>query len=231
MVTVTATATGLPGVTATFQATVLAPPSLDIVSGNNQSGSPGTQLPQPLTVVLRDANGLPLADRTITWQVTSGTGTVSPASSTTNIAGQTQTTLTLGATAGVVTVTATVAGLPGAVARFQATVVLMPMPSLDIVSGDNQSGSPGTQLPQPLTVVLRGIPDLGGRTITWQVTSGTGTVSPASSTTNTAGQTQTTLTLGATAGVVTVTADPRRWPARRGGEVPSDGGTDADAEP
>ena len=180
-------------------------PSLDIVSGDNQSGSPGTQLPQPLTVVLRGHPG-PRGPDEITWQVTSGTGTVSPASSTTNTAGQTQTTLTLGATAGVVTVTATVAGLPGAVARFQATVVLMPMPSLDIVSGDNQSGSPGTQLPQPLTVVLRGIPDLGGRTITWQVTSGTGTVSPASSTTNTAGQTQTTLTLGATAGVVTVTA-------------------------
>ena len=64
---------------AILQATVLASPSLDIVSGNNQSGTPGTQLPQPLTVVLRDANGLPLADRTITWQVTSGTGTVSPA--------------------------------------------------------------------------------------------------------------------------------------------------------
>ena len=62
-------------------------------------------------------------------------------------------TLTMPGTAGAVTVTATVAGLPPV--QFTATAVNMPS-AISILSGNNQTGFIGSALPQSLTVMVLG---------------------------------------------------------------------------
>ncbi len=66
-----------------------------------------------------DEAGSPLSGISVAWSVTSGGGSVSPASSTTDANGIAQTTWTLGPTAGAQTVTGTVSGLPAV--TFNAT--------------------------------------------------------------------------------------------------------------
>jgi len=51
-------------------------PTLTIVSGNNQTGSTGQFLPQPLVVLLSDSNNNPLANAPVKFSVTSGSGTL-----------------------------------------------------------------------------------------------------------------------------------------------------------
>ncbi|MND03864.1 Bacterial Ig-like domain (group 1) [compost metagenome] len=62
-------------------------------------------------MTLLDQNDEPIAGRTVTWAVTTGSGTLASTSSVTNDQGVASMTFTSDATAGNVTVTATVAGL------------------------------------------------------------------------------------------------------------------------
>lgn len=78
-------------------------------SGDNQAGFFGATLPNPLKVRIRDANDNPLAGATVTFVVTGGTGSVSPASAITDANGIAGTSLTLGTTGGITNVTATTA--------------------------------------------------------------------------------------------------------------------------
>jgi hypothetical protein len=66
-------------------------------------------LPQPFVIVLTD-EWPPLAQQTANWQVTSGSGTLASASTSTNGIGQAQNTFTLGATATAALITASVLG-------------------------------------------------------------------------------------------------------------------------
>jgi outer membrane autotransporter protein len=198
-------APGNPAPQVTFNAQAL-PPNLSVVSGDNQTGLSGTPLPQPLVVAIT-ANGRAVVNRTVSWRVTSGSATLATDSTSTNGRGQTQNTLTLGATPGPVVVTAFLEGVAGVPATFSAVVLPRPIPTLTAVFGDNQSGAPGTALAQPLVVALtaNGNP-LGGRVVTWQVTSGAATLASNTSGTNGNGQAENRLTLGATPGPVVVTA-------------------------
>ena len=94
-VEVTATLAGAPPVT--FMATAL-PTNGDVTltkeSGDDQ-GDAQHPLDRPLVVVLA-ANGQRLSNRTVSWQVTSGAGTLATGTTTTNGEGRTQNTLTLG---------------------------------------------------------------------------------------------------------------------------------------
>ncbi len=49
------------------------PPTLSIVSGTNQIGSPGGFVPAPLVVAVTDSDGNPIVDAPVTFSVTSGT--------------------------------------------------------------------------------------------------------------------------------------------------------------
>lgn len=82
-------------------------PSVVKASGNNQAGLLGSTLPNALVVLVRDANNNPQAGVTVTFAVTAGTGSVSPASAVTNANGNASTTLTLGTSGGTTIVTAT----------------------------------------------------------------------------------------------------------------------------
>lgn len=82
------------------------------VSGDNQTGTVGTALPNPLVVQVNNSTGNPQSGVTVNFAVTAGGGSVSPTSAVTNSQGQASTTLTLGATAGQTnTVSATASGI------------------------------------------------------------------------------------------------------------------------
>jgi len=97
-----------------------APATLSVVGGDLQTGLVGVQLGVPLSVVVSNSGGAPVANVTVYFQVTEGAGSVSPATATTNENGVAQTTLTLGSQAGDVKVTATVEGT-GLTRAFSAT--------------------------------------------------------------------------------------------------------------
>jgi hypothetical protein len=75
---------------------------------NNQEATPGATLPVPIRVRVTGADGAAVGFTTVNWQVSSGGGTVSPTSSTTNSNGIAETQWTLGPTPGTQTVTASV---------------------------------------------------------------------------------------------------------------------------
>lgn len=90
------------------------PASVAIVAGGLQAAPPGEPAPVPLTVAVREAQGIGVANVTVAWDVTVGDGSVSNFSSQTDIVGETSTVFTVGSTLGTHRVTATVAGLPPA---------------------------------------------------------------------------------------------------------------------
>ncbi|MEZ0228266.1 MAG: Ig-like domain-containing protein, partial [Planctomycetota bacterium] len=204
--TVTATTTGLPAVTFTATGTPGPATVLAIASGNNQTAVAGATLPNPLVVAVRDANNNPVSNVTITFAVTAGGGTITPATMATNAQGQASTSLKLGGTAGANTVTASATGLT--TVSFSASGTAAPATQLVIASGNNQTGAAGSTLANPLVVTAR---DAAGNpvanvTITFAVTAGGGTVTPATMATNAQGQASTSLRLGATPATNTVTA-------------------------
>lgn len=84
--------------------------SLRIVSGNAQTGAPGELLADPLIVELVDAEGNPVTDGLVRFEVTGGNGSVSRQTSRTNQQGGAQTRWTLGPGAGEQQVTVSALG-------------------------------------------------------------------------------------------------------------------------
>ena len=79
---------------------------------------------------------------------------------------------------------------------------------LQIVSGDGQRGASGAGLAAPLRVRVIGSDEqpVSGVTVQWSVTEGQVTFEPAQSTTNSAGEAETRVTLGSTTGAFAVRA-------------------------
>ena len=84
-----------------------APATLAISAGNKQTAAPGTQLPKPLVVVVKDQYGNAVSSVTVTFS-SGGEGTFLNSTPITNSAGQASATYTLPPTAGTYTITATV---------------------------------------------------------------------------------------------------------------------------
>ena len=70
--------------------------TLEIVSGNNQSGESDKPLAQPFVVGVLDQDGKPLQGTAVTFTVTAGSGQISGRTIHTDVYGQAQTTLTPG---------------------------------------------------------------------------------------------------------------------------------------
>ena len=87
------------------------PETLVKVSGDNQSGAPGSQLSNPFAVEAQDEDGEPVQGVRVTFAVTAGGGSLSETSDTTDEDGRAQTTLTLGSAPGVNSVQASVPGV------------------------------------------------------------------------------------------------------------------------
>ena len=96
------------------------PDAINKISGDDQSGRPGTALANPFVVEVVDENGDGVSGTTVTFSVTAGGGSVSPTSATTNNSGRAQTTLTLGDAIGDNTVSARVTGLSAVTFRAGA---------------------------------------------------------------------------------------------------------------
>jgi len=115
--------------------------------GNNQTAQVGQALPKALKVQLMGRAGAGVAGATVNFAVTSGSGRVSAAVSTTGADGVAGVTLTVGPDAGPVTVTATAAGTNLPPVTFTAT----------------GTGAPVTcRLPQPAVTSVRSAGDFGG---------------------------------------------------------------------
>jgi adhesin/invasin len=85
--------------------------SIMVSAGNNQVGPAGTALSESLAVIVRDQGGAPFAGANVTFTITAGGGSVSPASRLTDAAGIAKARRTLGPNAGTQTVTATAGSL------------------------------------------------------------------------------------------------------------------------
>ena len=197
------------GVQDSTQVTVSPVPSrIVVVSGNNQSGSTGTQLALPLVVQVLAADARGVGGVTVQFATTGG-GSVSPTSAVTDTLGLAQTLATLSATAGTNSFTASVGAL--ASASFTATGVgqVGPPANLTKFAGDNQSATAGTAVAVPPSVKVtdaNGVP-VSGQAVTFTVASGGGTVASGSTSTNAAGiATVGSWTLGTTPGTNTLTA-------------------------
>jgi len=191
----------------TYKFAVVAGPPATItpVSGNNASGAPGQLV--TLTAQLTDLGGNPLSGVVMNWSaVVPGTVTLSKTSSTTDSTGRVSTTVTLGNAAGPVQVQlATADGKVTALFNLTVNVIVA---GLNLVSGSGQSVLVNTAFPNPLIVQVndaRNIP-VAGVPVSFALTSGSATLSGTSVNTDANGQASITVTAGATAGPVVITA-------------------------
>ena len=165
------------------------------ISGDDQIGRPGQRL-QPFVVEVRDRNANPVSGVFVTF--IHDDGLLNTVLDVTGADGRAESTLTLGSTAGITTVTVQAGD---ATTTFEAKTVLRPR-TLAKISGDNQNGSTGIALPQPFVVEVRdrnGDP-VEGVTVTFTVTAGGGSLDPSTMQTNAGGRAWTRLTPGDTAG-------------------------------
>lgn len=177
------------------------------VSGGDQTAAAGSALAEPLIVEVVDAFGNPIQGVPITWTPEGG-GSVSETSTTTDAAGRTSVTRTLGPTAGPQSTLASSEGLAGSPVVFDHTATAGSPSGVRAVAGDDQTAPPRTTLPQDLVVEVvdeAGNPVVGAA-VTWVVTAGGGTVAPATGTTDGGGRASTRWTLGGSAGTNTAQA-------------------------
>ena len=191
----------------TFSAeAVRSPKSLEIISGNNQQGLPGSALEKAFVVEVRDQSDELLPGAQVTFSVTAGGGTLSAITVMSDSNGRAESTLTLGPNAGTNTVTVSVSGIQQE-KMFNAEGIRIPK-SLEIVSGNDQQGLPGAALEKPFVVEARDQADkpLSEVQVTFTVSSGGGTLSATNVTTDASGRAESILTLGPNPGTNTVVA-------------------------
>jgi plastocyanin len=175
-------------------------------SGDAQTGTVGLALANPLRVIVT-VDGAAAAGTTVTWSAAAG-GAVTPGSAVTDASGIATTAWTLGHASGAQGAQAALSGASGSPVAFSATALAGAAASMLASGGSGQTGSVGSALATPLQVrvVDQFSNSVSGVTVNWAVTSGGGSVAPASSVTNAQGVASTTQTLPSTAGTATVTA-------------------------
>ena len=200
--TTLASSEGLAGspVVFTHTATAGSASGVRIVAGDDPTAPPRATLPEDLVVAVVDEAGNPVVGAAVTWVVTAGGGTVTPATGSTDAAGRASTKWTLGTAAGTNTVQAIVSGVGQA--EFSATAAAGTASKILIVSGDDQTGAAGSRLASSLVVQVLDASDnpVSGLAVTWRVESGGGSVSPGSATTGSDGRASTSWTLGSATG-------------------------------
>jgi hypothetical protein len=206
--TVIARVLGSDALSVTFEAQVGSGEATTIAAaaGNGQTGAVGTELANPLVVLVTDQFGNPVADVEVNWHTDDGS--VDPTTSQTGSDGRASASWVLGSSPGSQTATASSEDLSGSPVSFTATAAAGTANKLVRVSGNNQSGRAGQELGEPLVVRLvdrlgNGIP---GRAVSWVVGAGGGSVPSVSTTTDGNGEARTSWTLGVNPGGNTLTA-------------------------
>ena len=208
----TASSPGLTGSPITFTATGTAGAATTIAlnAGNNQTATVGTAVALAPSVKVTDAKGNSVAGAVVSFVVTSGGGSVSAATATTDAAGvATVGGWTLGPSTGRNTVTASSAGLTGSPITFTATGTAGAAATIARNAGNNQVTGAGTRVPVAPSVTVtdtHGNP-VAGVAVSFVTTSGGGSVTGATPTTDATGvATVGGWTLGASAGGNTLAA-------------------------
>ena len=127
------------------------PAAIAIKTGSGQSGTVGQELAQPVVARVTDAEGRGVAGLTVTFAAATGHGALTPAKAVTDDAGEARSTWTLGAQAGAMSATATVAGLGPAAA--DATAEPGPPAQLGFVSLP-LAATAGTVIDPPVRVAV-----------------------------------------------------------------------------
>ena len=191
-------------INATFNETAIVPiTKLLKISGDAQSAVAGTAFAAPLIVQV-NGNSAPVTNYPVQFSI-SGPGILSANTAVTNNSGQAQVTVTAGNATGTATVTASAGGFSQ---TFTLTVTPTgPAPNgIAKVSGDAQGAVINTNFPAPLIVQVNSIAGPVGNYTVQFSSSGPVSLSSNSGLTNSAGQTQVTVTAGSVAGAATVTA-------------------------
>jgi plastocyanin len=184
---------------------ILEDPTVTKTDGDEQVGRVGQPLPNPLQVsVLTEGAATPGA--TVNWSTTAAGGALNPTSTTTDANGVASSSWTLGTASGVQTATVSVSGAAGSAATFSANALAGPAAALEDASGNGQTGEINTALTQPLVAIATD--EFGnavaGVAVNWAATGAT--VSASTDVTDAAGVSDVTVTLGGTAGPITITA-------------------------
>ena len=213
-----ATAVDAAGNQATTTVTVVrqAPgqPAVKVFSGNNQSGTIGSQLSQPLVAQVVNALGQPVANVPVVFRVTAQDGRLGPTNPglsdiavNTNAQGQASVPFTLGTHAGAGNnlVEASTTGVP-ATAVFSASAVSSGATLINVDSGNNQFGVVGQSLPLAFIAVVTdaGHNRIPGVPVTLTVRQGGGNINGQPSVTLNSdgdGRVEAVLTLGPDAGI------------------------------
>jgi energy-converting hydrogenase Eha subunit A len=127
--------------------------SFSVVSGDGQSGTVGQPLANPLVIKATDSKGKAIRNLVIEFRVTSGGGSTSPATATTNNQGFAQTSWTLGtSTADTQRVEARAVSTGQLFGSFTATTVAGPPAAMAMNSADSQTTNRLTAVPIPPAV-------------------------------------------------------------------------------
>jgi hypothetical protein len=123
------------------------------LSGNAQTATVTTNLPNPLVAVTKDAFGNVVPGVSVSFTDNGAGGSFSANPVVTNSKGQVSVRYTASTKAGTVTITATSAGLPAL--KYSEKIIAGPPANISVASGNNQVTSPLTQLTQPLVVSVK----------------------------------------------------------------------------
>ncbi|HWP85801.1 MAG TPA: hypothetical protein VNN17_11460, partial [Terriglobia bacterium] len=119
--------------------------NMAILSGNHQVASPGSLLPEPLTVLLADSNQIPYAGQNVLFTVLQGDAALEPESARTDARGAAAVRVRLGAVPGAVVIRAAAAGT-AAFADFSLTSLHPPaVPALGVLNAASFALSPPFQ--------------------------------------------------------------------------------------
>ena len=192
---------------AVLSATAIAGAAATMVlqAGNEQSVVAGSPLPVKPAVKVADARGNPVAGVAVTFSVTGGGGSVIGGDATTGTDGvATVGTWTLGTSLGTNTLTASASGLAGSPVTFIATSLAGSAGILTTAGGDNQIAVAGTSVAANPSVKVTDVIGnaVAGVSVTFEVTTGGGTITGGVKTTGADGIAAVdSWTLGAKAGI------------------------------
>jgi hypothetical protein len=128
--------------------------AIELAGGNDQTGTAGLALSNPLVVRVTTDAGDPVQGVSVQWAAQNG-GSVSAATTTTGSDGRASVTRVLGTSEGEQTTTATATGLEGSPVTFVSTALGAEGPSLGMVTQPSSSAESGVALVTQPAVRLR----------------------------------------------------------------------------
>ncbi|HEU0015750.1 MAG TPA: Ig-like domain-containing protein [Longimicrobium sp.] len=178
------------------------PAALDVVSGDDQTATVGTELPQALVVRVLDDDGDPVPDQIVNFVVTAGGGSVFAGTALTDANGQASERWTLGTVAGdtqyVQARAVDASGQPLVFGTFSAVGTPGNPAAITPVGPAARTGGAGQALADSLAARVtdaygNAIP---GAAVVWSVRSGGGSIAPLETTTGADGVARAAWTLG-----------------------------------